>query len=205
VYGTDYGNSQEHYQLLIPEVPNKIYYIYKRTYREKPTLTRMENIYVTAGEIWYLRLILLKRPIISYEDAYTGPAPDYFRYYSFQEAAIKHGLVKDRHEAETCFEEALPHSTPVQLRGLFANMMINGFPVKCIYDRDDMFTAMISDYVGTTPQKRNKFLQNLQQRLQNEGKSLEDYGFPVPALDDTELNRERLKYDMGEQLELYNR
>jgi hypothetical protein len=165
----------------------------------------MENIYVTAGEIWYLRLILLNRPIISFEDAYTGPAPDFIRYYSFQEAAIKHEFVKDRHEAETCFQEALPISTPFQLRGLFANMMINGFPVRCIYDRNDLLTAMISDFRGSTSQQKNKFLQNLQERLQNEGKSLEDYGFPVPALDDTELQRERIKYDSDEQRELYER
>jgi protein-disulfide isomerase-like protein with CxxC motif len=165
----------------------------------------MENLYVTAGDIWYLRLILIHRPIISFDDAKTGKAPTFTKYRTFQEAAISHELVTDKNEAETCFREAMPHSTPNQLRGLFANMMINGFPCICIYDDNYMYNALTLDYHGTSGQKKNQLLKNIQHRLQSEGKTLDDYGFSAPLADNTELDRELLKYDANEQRLVYER
>ena len=67
---------------------------------------------ITAGEIWYLRLILLNRPITSYEDALDGCR-------TFQLAATSVGCVNDKEEAVVCFTEAITYSTPRQLRALF--------------------------------------------------------------------------------------
>jgi hypothetical protein len=99
----------------------------------------------------------------------------------------------------------MPHSTPFQLRGLFANMMINGFPCKIIFNNTLMYDSLTSDYHGTSGVKKNKLLKNLQQRLQTEGKTLDDYGFTAPLPDDTELERELLKYDNNQQRLLYER
>ena len=52
-------------------------------------------------------------------------------------------------------------------------------------------------------QANNKFLIDLQNRLQQEDKNLEMYGFPLPLQRDTELERERLKYAVHSQRALY--
>ena len=49
----------------------------------------------------------------------------------------------------------------------------------------------------------NKFLIDLQNRLQQEDKNLEMYEFPLPLQRDTEFERERLKYAVHSQRALY--
>lgn len=57
-------------------------------------------VYVTAGEIWYLRLILLETSPRSYEDARTYRG---VTYQTFQEAALAKGLVTESNVAVSCF------------------------------------------------------------------------------------------------------
>lgn len=61
-----------------------MYYIFNRVKPEQ-SICRMGMLYLTAGEIWYLRLILLNKPVYSYTDARTV---DNILYRTFQEAAI---------------------------------------------------------------------------------------------------------------------
>ena len=55
----------------------------------------------------------------------------------------------------------------------------------------------------TLGQAENAFLQELKQRLITEDKTLDMYGFPSPAGNTSELDRERLLYDAAEQLQFY--
>jgi hypothetical protein len=58
------------YQVInIPGV-EKPWYLTKRV-KEEANITRMEMLYPSSGEIWYLRVILQNRPCSSYEDART--------------------------------------------------------------------------------------------------------------------------------------
>ena len=61
---------------------------------------------ITAGEIWYLRLIIINVPVISFEAALHG-------LHTFQLAAISLGLVEDKKECLLCFREACIYSTPL--------------------------------------------------------------------------------------------
>jgi hypothetical protein len=208
VYNTEITNANHtYYALDIQEITDRQYYLCTRCARDKPTITRIENLYITSGEIWFLRLICYKRPIVSFLDAYTGPNGTI--YQTFQEAAIAYGFVKDQQEALECFRQAKINSTPSQLIGLFIIMMLQGFPVKCIYNDPDSLNSMLVDHL----RRRNNIFGtavndlhiNFQQRLQSEGRSLDEFGFKVPTLDTTELQRELSKYNSQHQLELYNR
>jgi len=94
---------------------NKPVFIYKRDPRHK-SITRIGMLYPTAGEIWYVRLLLMHRSCISFKDLRTINA---IEYSTFQEAAIAYGLVEDQNEVVRCFEDILHISSPAEKRGLF--------------------------------------------------------------------------------------
>jgi len=73
-------------------------------------------LYVTAGEIWYKRQLLIHRPCIYFKDMRTVDGAD---YTTFQEAAEATGLEHDQNEVVRCFEDTLHISTPAEKRGLF--------------------------------------------------------------------------------------
>ena len=110
-----------YFQIFIPEV-NKIVYISRRD-QSKPSLTRMEMLYPNAGEIWFLRLIFLNKPCMSFDDAKTV---NNHECATFQIAAISNGFVTDKLEALRCFESAFGLSSPAQLRYLFATLTLQG-------------------------------------------------------------------------------
>ncbi len=62
------GN-REYFVLHIPGL-SQVRYICKREANRK-SVTRMEMLYPSAGEIWYLRLILYNSSPTSWEDAYS--------------------------------------------------------------------------------------------------------------------------------------
>jgi hypothetical protein len=94
----------EYFEIRNNSLKAKVVYLCRRSRGEKGII-RMEMVYVMAGEIWYFRLILLNRPIISVKDAYSGPGPDIQQYKSFQEAALAYGYIKDGDEALKCFRQ----------------------------------------------------------------------------------------------------
>jgi len=76
----------------------------------------MEMLYITAGEIWYLRLLLLHCACVSFVDLRTV---DGVTHRTFQEAAIAIGLVKSQNEVLLSFRDVMHISTPREKRGLF--------------------------------------------------------------------------------------
>jgi hypothetical protein len=126
-------------------------YIYKR--KKAARVCRIEVVYVTAGEIYYLYLILKNRPVSSYVDACTV---DDTTYATFQQAAVAAGYVTDRQEALECYRNVAVntltpigdvHFTPAQLRGLFCRLTIEGFPTREIYDTAELLDYMLQDYI----------------------------------------------------------
>jgi hypothetical protein len=87
----------------------------------------MEMCYINHGEIYYLRLILLKRPVLNYDDAFTGP--DGKKYNTFQQSAISHGYIHNINDTIEQFKELLVISTSFELRRQFALMMSTGHPM----------------------------------------------------------------------------
>jgi hypothetical protein len=132
-------------------------YLYRRVLGEE-IICRLEMLYVTAGEAWYLRLIVKNMPIYSYEDALTVNGRT---YATFQHAAIAHGFVQDVDETLLCFLEAANfgdyggdvHLTASSLRGLFCHLTLAGYPTTTIMDKAEYRSAMLLDFLHKYPHK----------------------------------------------------
>jgi hypothetical protein len=160
----------------------------------------MEMQYLHNGEIFYLRLILLKRPVISFEDALTDE--DGKQHETFQSSAIAQGFVHNVEHAIQQFSEFATFSTGRQLRGYFALMMAHGFPMMTIYKDQFYLDKLMDDY-------RNKILNllliDLERLLQKEGTSLQVFGFPMPSDMETEVQIEKVLYEPTQQAKLLAR
>ena len=121
----------------------KTYYLYKRNQRFR-SITRLEMVPLTKGEIWYLRLILYNQPVLSFKDARTV---DGVIFQTFQEAALARKLVEDEKEVNLAFQWATLSSTPPELRTLFVIMTSQGFPTVTIYNDIELRIKLMEDYL----------------------------------------------------------
>ena len=185
-------------------VSNKIYYYFKRK-NYAASITRMHMLYINAGEIWYLRLLLLNKPARSFRDLLTVRNKV---FQLFQQAAIAEGYCSDKTECERSFRDAAIFSTPSELRMWFVVMTVNGFPTSHIFYNKKMHEQLKADFIHNYPLgsndklSENDMLLDLAKRLADENKTLSQYGFPEPKNIITELDEERFKYDPMQQTEL---
>jgi hypothetical protein len=175
-------------------------------------LCRLEMIYVTAGEPYYLRLIIKNRAVTSWTDAKTFEGKVYDTY---QQSALAWGFVKEHEEAVKCFEDiALNtlgrfgdiHMTPANLRGLFCHLTVEGFCTLPIYEREDLLNTMLEDFLQKDSNRTlaiNSWKQDVYDRLQKADKTMEEYGLVPPQQTTTELDKEKLRYDCEQQRLLY--
>ena len=189
----DDDEDDKYFILQVPHIGNDVYL----QLRDKFVLCRMEMLYPTSGEPWYLRVILLNKPCASFQDAQTVNGN---LCSSFQQAAVRLGLVDDEREATLCFNEACAFKTPPELRSLFAFMTVQGFPTQHLYHNPTTFGSLVEDYyinrniIQSTASYQQHFLRELHDLLAEHGHSLSDYGFPTPTDISTELQREQLRY-----------
>lgn len=137
--------------------PNKSFYIVKWI-RNSTQLVRLNMIYPNAGELWYLRLILRNRAVISYKDAYVH---DNVSYSTFQKSADAAGYLTGESEAFECFEEAYNagNKTPSKLRALFCMLTVDGSNTIGILSLEKNVEAMTEDFLHrdhTLSKKGNK-------------------------------------------------
>ena len=85
------------------------------------SITRMEMSPIQAGEIWFLWLLLLTKPVKSFDGAITN-------WDTCPLAAISGGYENDKQEALLRFQMATAYSTPPQLRALFLLPTVRGIP-----------------------------------------------------------------------------
>jgi hypothetical protein len=107
-------------------------------------------LYITAGEIWYLRILLLHCPAYRFE---TLLHVDGTNYKSFQAAAVARRLVTNVDEALCCYNDASAFSTPHELRMLFVTLSLQGFATLSIYTNLDSRKLMMLDLI-----QHSKFL-----------------------------------------------
>jgi hypothetical protein len=137
------NNNENYYTILrLPHISRNIY-VYKRNAKNN-SITRLEMVPLTVGEKWYLRLILYSEPVLSFKDARTV---DGSLFQTFQEAALARKLVEDENEAIIAFQWATLHSTPPQLRTLFAIMTAQGFPTVKLYNDPQIRVKLLEDYL----------------------------------------------------------
>jgi hypothetical protein len=98
-------------------------------------------------------------------------------------------------------DEAVLEVVGPGLRTLFATLTLQGYPTVLVLTDEDnpiYMQSLTSDYYDQSHSDvtaRNRFLQDLERRLREEGKKSIDYGFPPSLATDTELERERLRID----------
>lgn len=141
-------------------------YLFRRKDPSKH-IVRMGMLYPSAGEIWYIRELLLNFPAYSLQALLCVDGTE---YTSFEAAAIARGIIKDYQEAKICFSENITLCTPDQLRSLFISLTLEGFATVTIYNDVTLRNSMIHDYlVATNGNERlasNMLLETLQSKLQ---------------------------------------
>jgi hypothetical protein len=107
-----------------------IQYIYVPV-RQVKRCIHIKMVYQTSGEIYYLRLILLKRPVLNDEDSCTltavhgGGKPIIFLMY--QQSAIAHGYVESAVDAQLTFDDMCRTGTAAQCRSYFVILTLHGY------------------------------------------------------------------------------
>jgi hypothetical protein len=104
----------------------------------------MKRLYITAGDIFYLQLILLNSAKVSWDEARTFNG---VQYSCFQMAAVAAGLVTELTAALECFNIFKEVSTGAQLRGLFVAMTLQGFPTVPIFEDEDGMYNLCKDFL----------------------------------------------------------
>ena len=181
-------------------------------------VVRLEMLYPTMGDIWYLRLILRERPVLDWEDAMSWPPKGHDgsrKYVSYQQAALASNyLVGGLYdEAKICFQEAVIYQNESELRSLFATLTLQGFVTANILHDTECLKHLVQDYphVLAPGAKFRLLLLDLKKKLATEMKTLEDYGLHIdPVTGDeyilegvTELQEMRELYPLSEQKAIY--
>lgn len=170
----------------------------------KEHIVRMGPVPLSAGEIFWLRVLLYRIPARSFEDLYTV---DGVVWPTFQEAARRRKLIENERTATEMYLEVSLDSSPHELRVLFTNMTLQGFPTLHIYNDPIICCKMYDEYLprcrGSADLAKNCMLLQLAKLFKAaSSKALGDYGLPEPEAQDTELQVETVAYAVEAQLEL---
>ncbi|XP_052625048.1 uncharacterized protein LOC111889939 [Lactuca sativa] len=176
-----------------------------RTTTTNTTIGRLAYVHPTAGELFYLRILLFhKKGCKSFYDIRTVRE---YMYSTFRDACEALGLTGDDKEWLTAFEEASTWATSSQLRSLFCHLLLYcevGNPLllwetakpKMGNDITHTFTSNSTDpnvvlHVNTIEQQ---ILLEIQKTLlaSTPSKSLADFGLPMPSPSLLSILRNRL-------------
>lgn len=155
----------------------------------KVTVTRITTVPISSGELFYIRLLLLHRPALSWEDLRTF---DGITLDTYHQAALHAGLIENNNEGFLALEEAVQSlNTPAQLRFLFSRILLEGYPALPLYDhfRD----ALMLDFLDRTQDPalaEQLLLQDLSQSLADGGRRLSNFGLREPNRRDIEVDQE---------------
>lgn len=144
----------------------------------KPRVCRLHLIPLRAGELFYLRALLVHRAGYSFEDFRTI---DGTVHPTFQEAATELGLFQNENEVERAMEEGIESLLrPSQLRFLFANLIAD-LPVGPIRAWNRFESELTKDFVQSgSGTASGRALREIGQYFRSRGMTLEQMGVPVP-------------------------
>jgi len=165
-------NERGNFLLRLQNVARDIY-LYRRA-EKYPSITRLEVIAITAGELFFLRLIMYNYPKKSYLQCLQFNNRPYKTYH---EAAVAAGIVKDNDEVYSCFQEAehFQNMTPSELRSLFVISTLQGFPTLRILNEERFRHMLYDDFIHNyNPHNHqaawNDLLCDFSRRFESEGK-----------------------------------
>lgn len=154
-----------------------------------------------VGDLFYLRLILHKKPGRSFTELRTATPPSGIptEYPTFHDAARAQGLVSGQEEFFICMEEAINFEMPSQLRGLFITLILNGGPAPKMWH--DYKEHLIEDFTRTMSitDATQQALRIIDLKLQHHGKTNVQLSLPEPAHRQTEYERMRSSFNPSEQ------
>ena len=177
--------------LLQPHIPRKI--VRRRQRGEK--VARIQSVRPSAGEAFYIRLLLFHHPARSFEDLRTI---DHTTFESFQRAAQAAGLLQESEEARLAMEDAITSfKSPGQLRFLFTLLIVEGAPALDLWQQ---FSDDLSwDYARFRPRPieetlrrhaHHRALCDIDRLLRDRGLSNSDCGLPIIATLSVEIQSE---------------
>jgi len=156
-------------------------------------VSRIQMVSPTAGELFYLRCLLIRRPAYSFEGLRTI---DGVLYDTFHEAAVRFGLFTNMNEGHYVLIEAVEnYCTPFDLRFLFSRVVLENYPARPLWDvfkvslAQDFIIATHSEELGL-----DRALQAIADNVHDGGRSLTDYGLPEPQLRNPEVVIEQETY-----------
>lgn len=160
------------------------------------SLARLEYVPLNAGDVYFLRLILMSCGVSSFVDALTVAGSV---HESFRNAACSLNLFSEDREAEHVWLSGIESQLSAKaLRGLFVNVALLGAPVDIYLDECSQLLAF--DLPGDTEaEMHQELLLDLKSRFC--GRSLSDFNIEAPVysryggagLGDEDL--ERAKFD----------
>ena len=205
-------NDGEWYEIIVPHLSKPVYIV--RWIRNPDRLCRIIMLFPQIGELFYLRVIMRARPIISEKDAksFNGVV-----YTSYQLAAKAAGLLDDVNEAEMVFTEAMLSNgyTPPKLRAMFILLTAEGWPTLGLLKVENNITTMTNDFTSTTTDGTEKYrlmLMDFKKLLARHSKTLEDFnldkdpitGKTITLTVPTELENARRRINTGESQQQYD-
>jgi hypothetical protein len=176
-------------------------------------------LYVTSGDIYYLRLILLNRQARSDKDVLTYvPVPcgsEPIVCSSYQQSAIARGYVNSVQDVTFTYNDMCSNGTASQCRSYFVVLTVHGYATHAIFDDDERRRFMFMDYItySGVPEliAEQMMLQDLERCICKSHSSLEKFDFPVPDGVPTELEeamsiwmRPEVQTRQGQLLDSFN-
>ncbi|XP_074321416.1 uncharacterized protein LOC141657922 [Silene latifolia] len=162
--------------------------------RKITVIGRIVFVAPAEGERYFLRLLLLHiRGPTSFDSLLTVNG---YKCATFQEAALKHGLLEHDDAAELCLAEACQVQMPVALRRLFSTLLIFAQPRDPTLLWVKHYDELSEDYRHKYPNEPQKVKQltarSVEQYLESMGKSLKFFGLDhLDTCNDDELRRTR--------------
>jgi len=186
--------------------------------KKTDTLIRLQGLSLKSGEICYLRMLLKRRPAVSYDDLLTFNG---IKYSTFQESAKQHGYLKDMEFLKEEFLEIFKGYTQHSKRRMhYAIWLGQDYPVNFMFndgkycnpkEKDTstegyFYKEMVYDWIVqgfTTTEIKNKFLAEIDKLLNDVGLNNTIFGLPKPVTYNSELEYEQSKYSREEQAQLF--
>ncbi len=171
---------------------------------------RLEMLYGTSSDTYYLRLLLLHKP--SHRDK------DNLMYIpicgggksllcaSYQQLAIAHGIVDSIDDARLTFDDMCEFGTASQCRSYFVVLTLQGYETHVIFDNDQQRSFMYMDYkqfhnAQTIENPQVLMLQNLERLFCKSRSLLSKFGFATPRRVPTEVEEAISKWCNEDEME----
>jgi hypothetical protein len=194
--------NEKFFEVIIPFPTSSVSHFIYEPVNKLQRCVRIEMLYQTMGDIYYLRLILLKRPVLNDKDAHTfhplrgGGTP--IVYLNYQQSALAHGYITSFQDAILTYDDMCGIGTASLCRSYFVVLTLQGYATHAIYEIEEKRNYMMQDYIVLQGHSMEvsvqMMLRDLEHCFRRNNSSLEKFGFPTPDGVPTELEFEQAQW-----------